>query len=303
LPFDWHTPMQEIAIRYATNYSPQAAALVDEGVIDIDVFKCPAPWDPVVREHRPGLVDEARAVRPVYVHFPLNVLNLAGIDWRQVDEALLTTETAYVNVHLFATTADFPDIDAGSVDDVDCDRVAEAMIEGAGQVAARYGAGKVIGENVVYGGPRFKVLRACTEPSVIRRVVDATACGLLLDLAHARLTCDVLQSDVRAYVEALPVGSLRELHVTGTGHEDRLQDSMPMNDGDWDLVRWAGERLRREEWSTPPVMAFEYGGIGPVFDWRSDPAVIAAQWPKVRAALKRAREQRGILHRFKDEQD
>jgi len=50
-------------------------------------------------------------------------------------------------------------------------------------------------------------------------------------------------------------------------------------------------------------MAFEYGGIGPIFDWRTDPAVIAAQWPGVRAAVDQAREQRGILHRLKDEQD
>jgi len=238
-----------------------------------------------VPEHRPHLIDEARRVRPVYIHFPLNVLSLADVDWRQVDEALSTTETAYVNVHLMVTTADFPDIEAGSVDDVDCDQVTEAMIEGVGQVTTRYGGDKVIAENVVYGGPRFKVLRACTEPSVIRRVVDATACGLLLDLAHARLTCDVLQSDVRAYVEALPAGSLRELHVTGTGHEDRLQDSMPMNDGDWDLVGWAGERIRLGEWPAPSVVAFEYGGIGPVFDWRSDPVVIAEQWPGLRAAF------------------
>ena len=274
-----------MTIRYSLNYSPPAAALVAEGVIDIDLFKCPASWDPVVQEHRPHLVDEARAVRPVYIHFPLNVLNLANVDWHAVDHALSTTETAFVNVHLMATTADFPDIDPASVDKAECDRLAEALIEGVGRMTARYGAGKVIAENVVYGGRRYKVLRACAEPSVLRDVIDATGCGLLLDLAHARLTCNVQNIDVRAYVEALPVASLRELHVTGTGYEDRLRDSMPMNDGDWELVGWAAERIRRGDWSMPWAVAFEYGGIGPVFDWRSDPAVIAAQWPKLRAAL------------------
>ena len=39
------------------------------------------------------------------------------------------------------------------------------------------------------------------------------------------------------------------------------------------------DRIRWGDWAHPWVLACEYGGIGPMFEWRSDPAVIAADIP------------------------
>ncbi|HLV36123.1 MAG TPA: hypothetical protein VKY59_13445, partial [Spirillospora sp.] len=49
-------------MKFALNYSPQAAELLRAGDIDIDLFKCP-DW--------PHLIEQARQQRPVYIHFPL----------------------------------------------------------------------------------------------------------------------------------------------------------------------------------------------------------------------------------------
>lgn len=269
-------------MRFAINYSPAAAALVDSGAIDVDVFKCPAPSDPVVAQYLPTLIEDARRVRPIYVHFPVNTsrVGISGPAWGEIDAVLAETETPFVNVHLYATADEFGEIPVESIVKAHVDAVGEALVRSVSIVVDRYGADRVIVENCVHGA---RVLRACIEPAVIERVVRETGCGLLLDLAHARLTCADTGIDVREYITALPVDRLRELHVTGTGDGEQLRDSMPMNADDWALYEWACGRIRGGQWSTPWAVAFEYGGIGPIFDWRSDPVVIAEQAPRLRS--------------------
>jgi hypothetical protein len=38
-------------------------------------------------------------------------------------------------------------------------------------------------------------------------------------------------------------------------------------------------------WPAPSIVAFEYGGVGPVFEWRSDVDVLAEQLPRLRDVL------------------
>ena len=272
--------------KFAINYSPEAAGLVDAGLIDVDLYKCPVESDPVVVDHRPNLLDEARAVRPIYIHFPIDACSTDDVDWAEVDHALSTTETAHVNVHLAARSTDFPDIAPASVEDRADSTEIVAFHTGVSPVVDRYGAEKVIVKNNNNIGPEGRFLRAGTDPGLITALVRSTGCGLLLDLAHARLTCDSLSIDPIDYVSKMPVDRLRELHVTGTGTGERLRDSMPMNDVDWRLLEWASREIKSGAWSTPSIVAFEYGGIGPLFDWRSDPEVIARQLPKLRAVFR-----------------
>ena len=89
-------------MQLAVNYSVALANLVEEGGVDVDLFKAPA-W--------PALVAQAAALRPVTVHFPLSIGHGLGrpldtergtpIDWARVDRLLTGTATRYVNVHFF----------------------------------------------------------------------------------------------------------------------------------------------------------------------------------------------------------
>jgi len=45
-------------------------------------------------------------------------------------------------------------------------------------------------------------------------------------------------------------------------------------------------QIKSGEWSTPWLMAFEYGGVGTEFEWRSDPNVIVKQVPKILERIK-----------------
>ncbi|HEY8416110.1 MAG TPA: DUF692 family multinuclear iron-containing protein, partial [Thermaerobacter sp.] len=134
--------------------------------------------------------------------------------------------------------------------------------------------------------PRWRFPRAAVEPEVIGRVVAETGCGFLLDLAHARITAASLGLDPRRYVAALPVHRLCELHVTGLGHDGRRErDHMPLREPDWDLLTWTLDQVEAGVFARPWVLACEYGGAGPAFDWRTDPAVMADQFPRLAALV------------------
>jgi uncharacterized protein (UPF0276 family) len=143
-------------------------------------------------------------------------------------------------------------------------------------------------ENVPYPDFYTDKPRLVSEPAVIRRVIEACDCGLLLDLAHARLSSESLGIDAHDYIEQLPVERLRELHVTGIGpnREGRAEDHLPMTDPDWALFDWALQRIRSGAWASPEIVACEYGGVGPMFEWRSDADVIAHDIPRMVAMLR-----------------
>ena len=62
--------------------------------------------------------------------------------------------------------------------------------------------------------PNLAHVHVC-EPDFVAQVLEETGCGLLLDLAHARSSADVLGLDVHEYLSALPLESTVELHISG----------------------------------------------------------------------------------------
>lgn len=256
-------------MKFALNYSPAAADLLRAGKIEIDLFKCP-DW--------PELVSEAEKLRPVYIHFPLvagqNNIEKVGLgciaDWQS------RTATPYVNTHMAARDCDLANVD-------DADEAVEVMLHDIMPLVERFGSHNVIAENVPYPDMYDDKPRIDIEPAVIRHIIERSGCGLLLDLGHARLTAEYMGWDVRDYIQQLPVERLREVHITGIGmgQHGRPDDHMPMTGTDWALLEWALDQIRAERWAQPWVVACEYGGIGPVFDWRSDPEVIASDVPRM----------------------
>jgi hypothetical protein len=256
-------------MKFALNYSPQAAKLLQSGDIEIDLFKCP-DW--------PDLVAEASALCPAYVHFPLvagqgNVekVGLETIaDWRS------RTVSRYVNTHIAIRREDMTDPD-------DPEEAVETMLRDIRPLVARFGKANVMAEHIPYPDIPDNKASVVAQPAVIRRVIETADCGLLLDLAHARLTADTLNMDVHEYITRLPVERLCELHVTGVGiGQDGLrQDHLPMTDDDWALLAWALAQIDSGAWAQPWVVSCEYGGIGPMFAWRSDETVIAHDIPRM----------------------
>jgi uncharacterized protein len=262
-------------MKFAINYSKQAARLVEQGDIDIDRFKCP-DW--------PDLVAEASRLRPVAVHFTLQAGNgqVQKTDWELVERLLQQTGTDYVNLHLAPECSDFPGIPVDTRRAGERRLVIDRMITDVQSAVHRFGAERVIVENVPYRGEDGTILRPGVDPDAIGEVLAETGCGLLLDISHARIAARSLEMDERDYMAALPVDRLRELHFTGLHNlNGDWLDHLPVLEDDWPVLDWALERVRQGEWALPAMLAFEYGGVGEKFAWRSDAAVIAEQAPRL----------------------
>ncbi len=260
-------------MKFALNYSPQAAELLRRRTIEIDLFKCP-DWS--------DLIEEACTQRPVYVHFPLvagqHNIDKAGLD--RVANLRDSTHTPFVNTHLAARYQDLNDSN-------NADTAVEIMLRDVLPLVEHFGPESVMAENVPCPDIWNDKPPIIAEPDVICRVIQASGCGLLLDLAHARLSSETLGMDVYDYISLLPVDRLREVHVTGVGlnREGLREDHLPMTDEDWALFDWAIDNIHAGRWATPAIVACEYGGIGPIFDWRSDPAVLARDIPRMYKAV------------------
>ena len=296
-----------MTVEVAVNYSPEAAGLVASGQITIDRFKCPA-W--------PDLIATIPKVQPIYVHFPLNVGRGNGdaidtdtgqpADWGKLTALRDQTSTQLINLHLESLLADRPDIPLASLTREHVDRVADGFIADVGAIVARFGADRVMVENLY--DLSGKNLYASFLPDVIGRVVGETGCGLLLDLSHARIAARILGIDPKDYLAALPVQMIRELHVTGITTIDerflatvrqaglpidrwerlagRWADHQALTDGDWSFLEWAIEQIHRGAWGSPWLVALEYGGIGRILGAFSQAAVLAEAVPRLHALVK-----------------
>ncbi len=263
-------------MRFAINYSPQAEQLWREGRIKIDVFKCPDWVDLVARvsqNHR------------VYVHCALFAgrgLN-AGVDIGLLRHWLQATETVAINTHLAALASEFAQPGA-----VSPEAVIKRAVHDVELLGAHFGNENIMVENVPYPDGYFgdSLLAEVVDPAVVSEIIRRTGCGFLLDIAHAIRACEgTNRADVKAYMDAMPVSALRELHVVGMAPEPDergvRRDHLPMTEADWRMAEWALGRIRSGRWQKPHTLAFEYGGIGEKFAWRSDATVIAEQAPRL----------------------
>lgn len=263
-------------VRLAVNYSPAAAALAGGGAVEIDLFKCP-PW--------PEVVAEAGRLREVFVHFDLTVGDgvppAAALE--EAERWVERTATPYVNAHLAPAAGSLPATGA----------VAAALRrarDGVEALAARFGRHRLALENVPWERRAgYEIHPVAAEPEMVKRAVAQGDCGLLLDLAHARLAAEERGEAIRPYVEGLPTDRLVELHVTGLGsdEEGRRRDHMPMTGEDYGLLQWALEQIADGRWRRPWAVVLEYGGVGPLFAWRSEEAVLARDLPRIAGLLRR----------------
>jgi len=270
---------------FALNYSNSAARLLRAGEIEAPLFKCPE-W--------PGLIAEVLKLRPCYPHFAF----LAGrgqvqkADWGLVHRLMDITRAPHFNLHLGPCVTDFPGLALDSTDPRDRDRLVEAMTRDVLFAQREFPPERIALENLMWDPlPPWQIPLWALQPDVIRQVIERTGCRLLLDLSHAAVTARRLGMALEEYVSSLPVGRLCEMHLSGTRlREDGLwRDHHPLGDEDWRSAEWAFGRIARGEWPAPQIITFEYGGIGPGFEERTDEQALRAQVPQLAARLRELR--------------
>lgn len=258
-------------MQLAVNWSPEAAELFREGAVNFDIYKC-SPWN--------ELVEPANQQLRAYVHFEVTLGTGQHDKWdfAEIEGWLKRTDTLVINSHIVPQRAQFGD-------DIAVDDLTAALIAEVQKLVDHFGPERVIIENAPYQ-PRNMAkgyLIQGGEPALFQAITSETGCGFLLDVAHARLTSQTTGADFKAYIAALPVHRLRELHITGLGTrpDGSFGDHMPMRDDDWPAAEWAFDQIRTGAWRTPDTMAFEYGGIGRLRErCGSERAAIAVALPR-----------------------
>jgi hypothetical protein len=97
------------------------------------------------------------------------------------------------------------------------------------------------------------------EPTFIAEVLNKTDVGLLLDLAHARVSAARLGLTIADYLAQLPLARVKQLHVSGPRWEGSvLRDAHEtLLDEDYALLRDVLER------TAPAAITLEYAREGP----------------------------------------
>lgn len=248
-------------IQTAQNFSYPARELLASNQIHVDRWKC--AWDD-------EWIADAAKTRPVYVHFPFNThrAGLEDVDWGVVKDVMAATQTPYVNIHLVAFPEEFPEENPDA-------EVLDSFVRCLSGLAEIFGADKVIGENVVARANGKLSRVSAVRPELISEALERVGCGLLLDTAHLGITCKEQNWNPLEALDAMPLTRMKELHVTGSAEKNGIiMDSMPMTFEDWNLPRKVINKVREGTVPAPWLCALEYGGIGEIFEWRSDPDVM-----------------------------
>lgn len=260
-------------MRFGPNYSRPARELTETGEFDPDFFKAP-PW--------PDLIAEAREVRPVHVHFEFKTVK--GLpdpaEMEQAEEMMDGEWTRHANTHLICRldelegTVEPDDRSGGAVQ-----KAIDLALPHIEALCARFGPERVIVENTIPYPRVESTAQVGVLPETFHALLDRTGAGMLLDTAHAWMSADCLNTDPLAYIKELPIERAKELHVTGTKWvEEKWNDSHPMRQSDWDLAEAVLPFLP----DSVVHCAFEYGGVGGKFEWRSDPDVIREQGTRLK---------------------
>jgi uncharacterized protein (UPF0276 family) len=262
-------------MKFAINYSPQAAELLSNGQIEIDAFKTP-PW--------PDLITKAKALCPVTVHFPFRTGEGKNIKTKigEIENFLDSTTTNFINVHLVVKASKMPHIPVYETPSpMHKVQIIDTMLSDLQDITSHFGPENTIAENYPYHIGENSTLRGAIEPDIISEVIVRADCGLLLDVSHARIAAHYIGMDPIEYIHRLPLDRLKELHFAGIHDWDGyLQDHLPMLEEDWEWLIWVLNKVKAGEWGQAHMLAFEYGGIRNFYSDHSDIDKIKEQAPR-----------------------
>lgn len=253
-------------MKLAVNYSTPLDHLLRQNLIETDLIKCP-DWQ--------GVVNAALKLRPVCVHFDINIGlgRVSQLEPQSIQQLMKITATPHLNCHFAALTA----LDKNRASDR---RVLVNNWKNELKILKEdFPEYRLVAENLP-GEPYSAEYSIACMPELISEALNETETGFLLDLSHAMIAARNSHQELDRYLEKFPLQRLQELHITGVKpYRGFLTDHFELTTQDWEVVRWAKAQIERGYWPEPEIVAFEYGGIGEVFGWRCREEVLFEQVP------------------------
>lgn len=264
------------------NYSRELIQLLREKRTEVDYIKL--ALHEVCREG----FEVSRGFGPVLVH-PINlgVVERTGmkesdielIDWQRINGDLAHYNSPHFGLHLDVRKSDWGE------PEIEDEAIIQHVIKIAQSWARRVKVPFLL-ENVPYSdyyGENAGTFEVVTRPKVIKEICIEANVGLLLDLSHARVTAWYRNEKILDYLAQLPLERIREIHVVGAKMtEQGLRDRhMEMEEEDYQALEWLLERTH------PHIVTLEYGGVGPIFEFRSDLLILERQLKRLREICNR----------------
>ena len=198
----------------------------------------------------------------------------SGINWSRIKKHIEFCDCPFIGLHCAAYQSDFDE------QPVTYEMVKQRM----GSVLEVWRKNidtDILIENVPYTSyyetHNPYIIRHAASAELITRLCSEYEVGLLLDLAHAKLTASELNIPTEDYIKLLPLERVREIHAVGTREtEDGLRDNhLEMNDEDYRILEYVLQVTH------PEIVTLEYGGFGENFSWRSDKNAIERQLKRI----------------------
>jgi len=255
-------------MKLAVNYSNPLIRLLKRKAVQVDLIKCP-DWE--------GMLKEVQPYGPITIHYDLEVGlgNTLNADFSRIINYKNITQTPHVNTHLVTPRY----FDPNSEEELR--KINHLWREEIQLMIDHLGTDEVALEHYPYTSANIHI-RPAVDSKVFNQVIQDTGCMFLLDLAHARITADTLGMDVKDYINKLPIDRLVEMHITGIKpYGGVLTDHFELDHEDWSVLAWSLDQIRMGHWRKPRIIAFEYGGVGETFVWRTSEIVLSSQVPKL----------------------
>ena len=214
--------------------------LLDQNRADVDFLKVTNLRDLKAE------VASALRYRPALIHVGVgdSVTTYKNFDWNGFNHLVKKSGSPHVAMHLEVSTHNWlkeTDLRYQSADE------ARAMITHLTELWRFLNERltcPLLVENMDYMGaelkPGYGVFRSSVEPALMWGLVEEGA-GVLLDLAHLRVTAYHLGVSAKAFAHSLPLHAVRELHVSGPAFVAGLglrDEHQEMAEEDYALLAW-----------------------------------------------------------------
>jgi uncharacterized protein (UPF0276 family) len=104
-----------------------------------------------------------------------------------------------------------------------------------------------------------------TEAQFLCEVVSRTGCRLLCDVSNVYLSARNMGYDPRAYLDGLPAGAIREMHLGGfTAEDDDARPELPL------LVDTHAEPIAGPVWDLYAYAVRRFGATPTLIEWDND---------------------------------
>lgn len=260
-------------MRFAVNYSVPLENLVKAGSLSVELIKCPE-WA--------NIIHFGQELSDCYTHNEIALGNgrLEALNFQNIKTCLELTQTPHLNCHLWGSLPNYTDSPKEHQLQLDI------WMRDFEILRSNFPDNEIICENLP-AEPAMPAWAVSRYPDLLADFILKSDTGLLLDLSHARITAMNYDQDYQAYIASLPIDRLAELHITGIkSYCAYPEDHFEMQEADWEPTAWAAEQIRSKTWKTPRIVAFEYGGVGAIFSWRTDGRYLQEQVPRLQTMFK-----------------